>query len=87
MLGFSIGAVSGVVQFLLLSKFTRSATGGKFNNKTVLFAVCQFLLPLGVLVGCAFLLREALIWTGAGIAGSLIVCAVVHFIIARKKDK
>jgi len=85
LLGFFIGAASGVLQFLLLSKFTGAVTGGKFNNKMVLLAVSQFLLPLLVLLGCAFLLFESLLWTGIGMAGSLIICAVVRFVVSRRR--
>ena len=82
MLGFGIGAVSGAAQFWLLSKFTGSVTSGKFSSRTVLFAVFQFFLPLAVLLCCALLLFESLIWTGIGMAASLIICAAIRFFSA-----
>ena len=87
MLGFVIGVASGAVQFWMLAKFTSSITHGTFNNKTVIFAITQFLLPLVVLVGCAFLLSESLMWTGIGIAASLIICAAVRFILTLRSIK
>ena len=90
LLGLIIGAASGVLQFWLLSKFTAVVTdgntaGGKLNNKMVLFAVSQFLLPLLVLLGCALLLFDGLLWAGAGMAASLIICAAARFLISRRQ--
>jgi len=91
LLGFVVGAASGILQFWLLSVFTAAATGGnaaagsKFNYKTVLFAVLQFLLPLLVLLACALLLFESLLWAGVGMAASLIICAVARFLISRRQ--
>jgi len=86
-LGFIIGAVSGIVQFFLLSKFTSSVTGGKSGKRTVLFAITQFLLPFAVLVVCAFLLSSELMLAGIGIAAALIICAAVKFFIVSKAKK
>ena len=87
MLGFIIGAVSGVVQYLLLSKFTGSLTGSKFGKKTVLFAVTQFLFPFAVLVVCAFLLSDELLLVAIGIASALIISAVIKYIVTQKSGK
>jgi hypothetical protein len=84
LLGFIIGAVSGVVQFWLLSKFTGSVTKGKFGGKTVLFAITQFFLPFAVLLISALLLLESLLWTGVGMGTALIVSAVIKFLIASR---
>ena len=87
LLGFFIGAVTGTVQFFLLSKFTGALTGGKFGKKAVLFAVTQFLLPFAVLLICAFFLSDELLFAGIGIAAALVICAVVKFILASKASK
>ena len=87
MLGVSIGVVAGVIQFFLLMKFTGAVTGGKFNKKTVLFAITQFLLPFAVLLICAFFLEGELLLVGIGIASSLVLCAVVRFIMVSKAKK
>jgi len=87
LLGFVIGAVSGTVQFFLLSKFTGFITGGKSGKKTILFAVTQFLLPFAVLVLCAFLLSDELLLVGIGMAAALIVCAAVRFFIVSRASK
>jgi len=86
LLGFFIGAASGALQFWLLTKYTKAVTGGNFGNKTVLFAIPQFLLPLLVLLGCALLMPESLLWTGAGMAGSLIIFALVRFLVSGKHE-
>ena len=80
-----IGLVTGVVQFFLLYKFVTSVTGGKAGMKTLLFAMTQFLFPFAILVICAFLLPNSLMWVGIGIAASLITCAVVRFIKVSKR--
>jgi len=87
MLGIAIGVVAGVIQFFLLMKFTGAVTGGKFNKKTVLFAITQFLLPFAVLLICAFFLEGELLLVGIGIASSLVLCAVVRFIMVSKAKK
>ena len=84
MLGFFIGAVSGAIQFYLLLKFTTSLSGGKMGTRTLIFAITQFLFPFAVLVACAFLLSDALMWVGIGMAASLIICAVVKFVLTSK---
>ena len=85
MLGFAIGAVSGVIQFFLLSKFTGAITKGKVGGKTVLFVVTQFLLPFAVLFLCAILLGvEALMMVGIGIAAALIISALIKFFFFSK---
>jgi len=87
-IGLLIGIVTGVVQFFLLFKFVTSATGGKSGNKTVLFAITQFLFPFAVLVVCAFIIGESIMWVGIGIASALIISAVIKFVFASKtKDK
>jgi len=86
-IGFLVGAVTGVVQFFLLSKFTTNATGGKSPSKTVLFALTQFLLPFSVLLISAFLLDGNILPIGIGIAAALIVCAVVKYLIYTRTTK
>jgi len=83
-----IGLVAGVVQYLLLQKFTGSVTKdqGKSRGRGVAFALAQFLFPFVVLVACALIYADSLMWVGIGIASSLIVCAVIKFIITSKKN-
>ena len=80
-----IGIATGAVQFFLLYKFVTSVTGGKASTKTILFALTQFLFPFSILVICAFLLPNCLMWVGIGIASSLITCAVVRFVLVSKR--
>lgn len=84
-----VGVVSGVVQYLLLQKFTGSATTGKgkSGSNTIAFALTQFLLPFVVLVVCILLYVDSLIWVVIGIASALIICAVVKYIIVAKSSQ
>jgi len=86
-IGFGIGAVTGTLQFFLLSKFTGSVTGGNSGMRTVLFALTQFLLPFVVLIVSAFLLETGLLPIGIGIATALIICAVIKFLVYAKAAK
>ena len=87
LLGLIIGVVSGVLQYWMLSKFTGAVTGGALDNKAVLFGVGQFLLPLAVLLCCAFVLNDSLLWAAIGMAASLTLCALARFVIARSADR
>jgi hypothetical protein len=85
MIGLLIGIVSGVFQFWLLIKFVNAITAGTVDIKNMLLGLAQFFLPLGVLVGVAFLRREDLLWAGLGIAGVLLIGAVMKYrVFARK---
>ena len=90
MFGIIIGIVSGIVQFFLLSMFTTSVAAGKLSKKTLFFAFTQFLLPFAVLLLSAIFLGETilgenfLMWIGIGMAGALIISAVIRFIIVSK---
>ena len=87
-IGLLVGIVTGIIQFYLLQKFTGAVSMGKITNKTVIFALTQFLFPFAVLVVCAFLIGDSLMWVGIGIAAALITCAVIRFIkVSRSKDK
>jgi len=87
LIGLIIGVIFGLAQFWLLSKFTSTVSRGEFDKKTALFAVFQFLLPVAVLVPCAFLLPNGLLWSGVGMASTLIVCAIVRFLITLKSGR
>jgi len=82
-----IGIITGIVQFYLLQKFTGAVTMGKITNKTVIFAITQFLFPFAVLVACAFTIGDRLLWVGIGIAASLITCAIIKFITVARSNK
>jgi len=87
LIGFIIGAASGAAQFMMLSKFTNAVTGGALNIKAALFGISQFFLPLVVLLCCAMLLPDGLMWSGIGMAASLIICSLVKFIRSLKNGK
>ena len=81
LIGLILGAASGVVQFWLLALFTRAVTGGGLDRRAVFLGVFQFFLPFAVLVGCAFLLRDALLWAGVGMAVSLSLLALIRYVV------
>ena len=83
-LSIFIGVITGIVQFLLLRKFTGAVSKGKMTGKTVIFAITQFLFPFAVLVLCAFLITDSLMWVAIGIASALIICAVTKFVFTSK---
>ena len=87
MIELVIGAASGAAQFWMLFMFTRSVTSGAFNIKATLLGIAQFLLPVAVLLCCAFILHGNPLFAGIGMAGVLISCAIVHFIITQKNKK
>ena len=82
-----VGLVTGAIQYYLLFKFVNNITGNGVGKKTVLFALTQFLFPFAVLIICAFLLPDNLLWVGIGIAAALIVFAVVRFVRISKEKK
>ena len=78
--GCIIGVISGAIQYWMLVKFTKAVAGGTVGAKTVFFAIAQFFLPAIILSGCAFLLRESLLFAGIGMAASLAILAISLFI-------
>ena len=84
-----IGVVAGAIQYLLLQKFTGSVTAGKGKSggKSAAFALAQFLLPFVVLVVCALVYVDSLMWVGIGMASALLICAVVKFVLVSNKNK
>ena len=87
MIGLLIGVAAGVLQFWLLTKFVKGLTTGAVDISYILLGLVQFILPLGILVGVAFIRREDLLWAGTGIAGALIVGAVLKYIVFARKTR
>ena len=87
MIELVIGAASGAVQFWMLFMFTRSVTGDALNIRAALLGVAQFLLPVAVLLCCAFVLHGNLLWAGIGMAVVLILCALINFILTQMNNK
>ena len=81
MTGFIIGIISGSVLYWMLAIFTKAVASGTIGVKTVFFAIAQFLLPAAILSGCAFLLRESLLFAGIGMSVSLVILAVSLFAV------
>ncbi|NLT38951.1 MAG: hypothetical protein GXX89_00655 [Clostridiales bacterium] len=87
MAGFAAGLTSGVVQFWLLSKFTRLVTGGGITPRAVLLGLTQLMLPLFVLLAVAFLRKQDLLYAGVGISVALIAGSLLKYILVRRKSK
>jgi len=85
MIGLLIGFLSGAVQFFLLQKFVGTLSKGQVSNRTVIFAVTQFLFPFIVLVICGFFIGDSLLWVGIGMAAALIAGGVLRFVGVLKK--
>ena len=85
MIGLAIGVVAGGVQFWLLSKFTKLISTGQISKKSIALGLLQFFLPMGVLIGIAFIIRQDLMWAGIGIVASLLIGAVTSFVINKRK--
>ena len=84
LVGLIIGAVSGVLQFWMLTKFTQAVTGGGLSGKTAMLGISQFFLPLVVLLGCAFLLNNALLWAALGMIITLVISAFAKFALNKR---
>ena len=84
LLGLIIGAVSGAAQVWMLARFTKAITGGGLDKITVLYGVCQFFLPLIVLLGCAFIIIDSLIWAAIGMAVILVGFSFIKFMLPKK---
>ena len=79
-----IGVAAGAAQVWMLAKFTKAVTGGGLDRVAVLFGVCQFFLPLAVLLGCAFILKDSLIWPAIGMIIMLVGFSIIKFVIPNK---
>ena len=84
MVGLIIGVVSGLLQFRLLTGFTRVVSCGGISHKAVFMGASQFLLPFIVLLGCAFVLGDSLLWAAAGMVIVLVVCSFTKFLAAHR---
>ena len=84
LLGFILGAITGAVQYRLLSKYG-AVTSGVLNRKTALITTAQFMMPIIVLLLIAFLLQGDLAWAALGMAVSLIILALRRFIRSGKR--
>ena len=87
MIGLTVGIIAGGFQFWLLSKFTASITKGIVTIKSILIGLLQFFLPMGVLVGMAFIKQSDLLMTAVGITGSLIICAISKNVVNARKTR
>ena len=76
MIGIAVGIIAGAIQYWLLAKFTARIARGGADIRTVLLGLAQFFLPLGVLIGMAFIRRQELLTTAIGITVILLFGAV-----------
>lgn len=85
MIGLAVGIIAGVIQYWLLSRFTAYISKGEMHIKGILLGMLQFFLPMGVLVGIAFVKQSYLLWTAIGITVSLLLCAIIKNLINTRK--
>jgi hypothetical protein len=85
LVGLLIGIVAGAFQFWLLSKFTKLISAGHISAKSIALGLLQFFLPMGVLIGMAFIIRQDILWAGIGITASLLISAVTKYVLNTRK--
>lgn len=86
-IGLFVGVAAGLFQLWLLTKFISAVTSGSFSVSKAFLGILQFVLPVAVLFGAAFLIRQELIWTGCGLAATLMIGAIVKFILYMRKSR
>ena len=84
LIGLILGAVAGATQFVLFARLSKILSSGDFDRKVLFLGIGQFLLPLVVLVGCALVISDSLVWAAIGLATSLCILAVTRFANSRK---
>ena len=84
MLGVLLGVVCGVVEYFLLYRLTSSISGGK---PIPIWVIPAKMAALGLtLVPCGFFFAAQLPYCGIAIAATLMLCAVVRFVLLRRAD-
>ncbi|MGI5970822.1 MAG: hypothetical protein ACOX7P_03745 [Oscillospiraceae bacterium] len=79
MIGFIIGLAAGLLQFLLLSRFSSYVTRSGSGASAALLGILQLLIPFAVLLGMAFIRRQELLLAGIGMTSALLISAVIRF--------
>jgi len=87
LIGFILGAISGIFQYRLISKFVGVITSGEPDRITKIIATAKFLLPFIVLLAAALLLRGDILWAVIGIITSPIVLTLSNYIRSGKKRR
>lgn len=87
MIGLFIGIAAGLIQFWLLSKFTKLITRGSMNPKCLLLGFSQFFLPMLVLIGVAFIRRQDLLLAAVGITATLVFGAITKNVINKRRSR
>lgn len=85
MAGVFIGIGCGLLEFFLLSKFTKAVTSGrdKLPAALLFFAI---LSPVVVILPCAFILPSQIHLMGIAAASALIICSLIKFIPGIRKS-
>lgn len=82
-----IGIIFGTLQLLLLIRFATMLTDGILGTKGILFGILQFIIPAVVLIGCALLRRQDLIWAVIGMVAALLIGAIIKFVMRQHSLK
>ena len=83
--GLITGAVSGAVQSWTLAVFTKAVIRGGITVKTIFIGAGHFFLPFLVLVSCAVLCMDSLIWTVISMTVMFIGLSVIRFLTPNTK--
>ncbi len=78
MIGLFIGLACGTAVYFSLAKVSTGITQG--TGASIPFILLAVFVPIIVLIGCAFLLTEELVFAGIGTAASLVAISIGRFI-------
>ena len=87
LLSLIIGIATGILQFMMLAMFTKAIASGVLSIRTVVLGICQFLIPLAVLLLCAFLFSDALLWVAIGMVAALVISAFARSLLMHGRAK
>ena len=83
LLAFVIGCVIGFLEYMVIVRFVSGMK--KKSAVMILSGVLMFIMPMLVLLACAFLAKEGLVWCAVGMTVMLIITALIIFLIGNKK--
>lgn len=84
MIGFLIGFVGGVIEFLLLKRLTVFIIETKVK-RAIGFFLLKLLVYALVLTATGIWFRDQLLYCGLGLVGVILICSLVYFLFMKKK--
>ena len=88
MWGLAAGIPLGILQYFLSNMFIKIITLKEHENrkKAILWMLVDIVVVIGIFVVTAVISTSAVLWTATGLCASMILLAVVQFIINLKKQ-